>query len=120
MPKSELYIQKNTSNKSGKKCYKNHLKSRLYVNKMLKKQKTKYRYDEEFDMWESTYDYDYDVVNHKLGTLADYYKIPFPNKHRSAGDAIVTGKLFLHLIKDKKEILEARQKKQTNSSSNIN
>ena len=77
--------------------------------KMLKRPKNKRKYDKEYEMWETVYDYNYDVENHKLETLAKYYKITCPSKHRSAGDAIVTGKLFLHLIEDKKAILEARK-----------
>ena len=67
--------------------------------KMLKKPKPKY--DKEFGTWETDYDSDYDVDNHKLATLAEYYNITFPDQHRATADAIVTGKLFLHLIRDK-------------------
>ena len=67
--------------------------------KMLKKPKSKY--DEEFEMWETDYDSDFDVYDHKLETLAQYYGITFPGKHRAAADAMVTGKLFLNLISDK-------------------
>ena len=67
--------------------------------KMLKRPKSKY--DKEFEMWETDYDSEYDVDDHKLETLADYYNITFPCKHRAAADAIVTGKLFLNLISDK-------------------
>lgn len=67
--------------------------------KMLKKPKPKY--DKEFETWETDYDSEYDVDNHKLETLAEYYNITFPDQHRATADAIVTGKLFLHLISDK-------------------
>ena len=83
--------------------------------KMLKRPKNKRKYDKEYEMWETVYDYNYDVENHKLETLANYYDIAFPIKHRSAGDAIVTGKLFLHLIKDRKEFLEARKQAQSDT-----
>lgn len=67
--------------------------------KMLKRPKSKY--DKEFGIWETDYDSDYDVYDHKLETLAEYYGITFPCKHRAVADAIVTGKLFLNLISDK-------------------
>ena len=67
--------------------------------KMLKK--PKYKYDEEFGTWEKDYDSAYDVYDHKLETLADYYNITCPDQHRAASDAIVAGKLFLKLIDDK-------------------
>lgn len=67
--------------------------------KILKK--PKFKYDEEFGTWEKDYDSDYDVRNHKLETLANYYNITYPDRHRASADAIVTGKLFLKLIDDK-------------------
>lgn len=67
--------------------------------KMLKKVKKKY--NKEYEMWEEDYDSDWDVDNYKLGTLAEYFDITFPCQHRAAGDAIVTGKLFLKLIQRK-------------------
>lgn len=67
--------------------------------KLLKKPKSKY--DKEFEVWTKDYDSDYDVYNHKLETLAEYYNITYPAKHRAAADAIVTGELFLKLINDK-------------------
>ena len=67
--------------------------------KMLKRPKS--QYDKELEMWETGYDSDYDIHDYKLETLADYYNITFPCKHRAAADAIVTGKLFLGLINDK-------------------
>ena len=67
--------------------------------KMLKRPNSKQ--DREFETWETDYDSDYDVDNHKLETLAEYYNITFPDQHRASADAIVTGKLFLHLISDK-------------------
>ena len=67
--------------------------------KILKKIKSKY--NREYDMWEEDYDSDWDVENYKLGTLADYFDITFPCQHRASGDAFVTGKLFLELIRKK-------------------
>ena len=52
-------------------------------------------------MWSADYDGEYDVYDHKLETLATYYGIAFPCKHRAAADALVTGKLFLKLIEEK-------------------
>ena len=48
---------------------------------------------------------EWDVPDHKLGTLAEYFDIAFPCQHRAAGDAIVTGKLFLELVKKKQSLL---------------
>ena len=67
--------------------------------KMLKKPKSKY--DKELEMWTMDDEGDYDVENHKLETLAEYYDITFPDKHRATADAMVAGKLFLCMISDK-------------------
>ena len=67
--------------------------------KILKKMK--YKYNREYDMWEEDYDSDWDVVDYKLGTIAEYFDITFPCQHRASGDAIVTGKVFLNLIEKK-------------------
>lgn len=47
------------------------------------------------------YDSDWDVINYKLGTIAEYFGITFPCQHRASGDAMVTGKVFLKLIEKK-------------------
>ena len=47
------------------------------------------------------YDSDWDVINYKLGTVAEYFDITFPCQHRASGDAMVTGKVFLKLIEKK-------------------
>lgn len=67
--------------------------------RILKKPKSKY--NKEFGIWEVDYESDYDVYDYKLDTLADYYEITFPQQHRAAADAIVTGKVFLHMIEEK-------------------
>lgn len=69
--------------------------------KMLKKIKRKY--NSEYGMWEEDYDSYGDVDNYKLSTIAEYFDITFPCQHRSSGDAIVAGKVFLKLI-EKKQI----------------
>ena len=63
--------------------------------------KPKYKYDSEEEEWVKDFDRGYDVHDYKLETLAEYYNITFPNKHRAAADAMVAGKLFLRFIKDK-------------------
>lgn len=64
--------------------------------KCLKRPKRKW--DREFECYETDYSSDYDVHNHKLGTLCDYFKIGFDNAHSSAADSLATGYLFIHLI----------------------
>lgn len=62
----------------------------------------KRKYDKEYDY----YDYDIlsgDVYDYKLGTLCDYYRIPFFGAHRSLADAYVTGFLFQHLVEERTE-----------------
>lgn len=44
---------------------------------------------------------DYDVYDHKLGTLCEYYHIIIPEQHRAAADAMATGKLFLALVDER-------------------
>ena len=67
--------------------------------KMLRKMKNKY--NREYGIWEQDYDSDWDVIDYKLGTIAEYFDITFPCQHRASGDAIVTGKVFLKLIEKK-------------------
>jgi len=45
--------------------------------------------------------------NHKLHTIANYYKIPIPNRHRALGDAEITYQVWLKLLDElkKKEII---------------
>lgn len=51
------------------------------------------------------YDSDWDVINYKLGTVAEYFDITFPCQHRASGDAMVTGKVFLKLIEKKQNVI---------------
>lgn len=67
--------------------------------KILKRPKTKW--NSELECYETDYDGDWDVYDHKLGTLCEYFGIFSPAQHRAAGDAIVTGKLFIKLLKEK-------------------
>lgn len=69
--------------------------------KMLRKMK--YKYNREYNMMEQDYDSDWDVIDHKLGTVAEYFDITFPCQHRASGDAMVTGKVFLKLIEKKQQ-----------------
>lgn len=48
-----------------------------------------------------SYDSDWDVIDYKLGTVAEYFDITFPCQHRASGDAMVAGKVFLKLIEKK-------------------
>ena len=48
------------------------------------------------------FDSDWDVENHKLGTLCTYYGIVVPDQHRAGADAYVTGQLLLHLAETRK------------------
>lgn len=50
-----------------------------------------------------SYDSDWDVIDHKLGTIAEYFDITFPCQHRASGDAMVAGKVFLKLIEKKQK-----------------
>ena len=43
----------------------------------------------------------WDVINYKLGTVAEYFDITFPCQHRASGDAMVAGRVFLKLIEKK-------------------
>ena len=51
------------------------------------------------------YDSDWDVIDYKLGSIAEYFDITFPCQHRASGDAMVTGKVFLKLIEKKQEAI---------------
>lgn len=43
----------------------------------------------------------YDVIDFKLSTLCEYFKIPMASAHRSSGDALATGKLLKALAESK-------------------
>ena len=57
------------------------------------------KYDPESGKYEDVADYD--VENHKLTTLCDYYDIQRSDAHRSLSDCLATGKLLKCLIDDK-------------------
>lgn len=67
--------------------------------KMLKKPKAKYCSDT--NSYEVDYDGEYDVENHKLETLCDYYSIFRSDAHRSLSDCYATAKLFKKLLEEK-------------------
>lgn len=71
----------------------------LQSKKMLKRPKRKW--NKEYEMWDEDDDSDYDVVNHKLGTVCDHFDIIIPHQHRAFADAYASGKLFVELIKEK-------------------
>lgn len=50
---------------------------------------------------------DYDVEDHKLTTLCDYYDIQLSDAHRSLSDCLATGKLLKRLIDDKIKVSES-------------
>lgn len=41
-----------------------------------------------------------DLTNHRLHTVAEYFSIPIYNRHRAAGDALATAKIFVNLLDD--------------------
>ena len=58
-------------------------------------------YDPDTDSWGPDYYSDYDVEDHKLDTLCDYYNIRRAQEHRADADALATGDLFLQLVAEK-------------------
>ncbi len=38
------------------------------------------------------------ISNYRLETLADYFSIPIPQRHRAGSDALATAEVFLHLL----------------------
>lgn len=38
------------------------------------------------------------LANHRLHTVAEHFSIPIFNRHRAAGDALATAKIFVHLL----------------------
>lgn len=94
---------------SGSKLFKTN---RKYIDtleqaqKLLKKPKVRKFAPDPDDPWDEggwhyDYDSDYDVENHKLDTLCEYYDIIRPYEHRAAADALATGDLFLKLVEEK-------------------
>lgn len=83
----------------------NHIKRKYYctyeqAKRMLKKPQRKW--DAELQTYTVNIDSDWDVENHKLGTLCTYYGIVVPDQHRAGADAYVTGQLLLHLAETRK------------------
>lgn len=66
----------------------------------LKKPKTKW--ERELESYEINYDSDYDVENYKLGTLCDYFSIPYDSAHRALADCFATALLFMELEKERR------------------
>ena len=82
-----------------------HIKRKYYctyeqAKRMLKKPRRKW--DAELQTYMEDFDSDWDVENHKLGTLCTYYGIVVPDQHRAGADAYVTGQLLLHLAETRK------------------
>lgn len=40
------------------------------------------------------------LANHRLHTVAEHFSIPIYNRHRAAGDALATAKIFVNLLED--------------------
>lgn len=82
-----------------------HIKRKYYctyeqAKRILKKPRRKW--DAELQTYIEDFDSDWDVENHKLGTLCAYYGIVAPDQHRASADAYVTGQLLLHLAEERK------------------
>lgn len=67
--------------------------------KLLKK--PKYKYDKELEEYLPDYESDYDVENHKLDTLCDYYDISRNEGHRALSDCFDTARLFKAMAEEK-------------------
>ena len=67
--------------------------------KLLKK--PKYIYDKELEEYLPDYESDYDVENHKLDTLCDYYDISRNEGHRALSDCFDTARLFKAMAEEK-------------------
>ena len=63
--------------------------------------KVKKKYDRDLEAYVEDYFSDYDVDDYKLGTLCEYYKIPFFGSHRAIADCYVTGLLLERLAWDR-------------------
>jgi DNA polymerase III epsilon subunit family exonuclease len=62
--------------------------------KMLKKYDD-YKADRAYDR---DADYEYDVMDHKLDTLCDFFEIHRPTSHRAMSDCIATGLIFRNMV----------------------
>lgn len=68
--------------------------------KILKK--PTYKWDKELGCYDIDYNKDYDVENHKLDTLCDYYAIrDNDTAHRALSDAYAAGILFNKLVRER-------------------
>ena len=67
--------------------------------KILKK--PKYKYDKDFEEYLPDYDSNYDVEDHKLETLCEYYNIYRNDEHRALSDCYDTARLFNKLVEEK-------------------
>lgn len=55
------------------------------------------KYDPASGKWTKTENAEYDIENHKLGTLCDYFGVELIDAHRAENDALATGKLFVRM-----------------------
>lgn len=75
--------------------------------RLLRKPKRRYfPPEDEYDEggWDIDWNCDYDVENHKLDTLCQYYDIARPYEHQAAADALVTGDLFMALVNERQNL----------------
>ncbi len=79
------------------------IKRKYYDTKTLaqkKLKKPKGKWDKEYGLYEIDYESDYDVMDHKLETLCDFYSIRQSQSHRSSADCLCTGLLFNNIVSD--------------------
>ena len=81
-------------------------KSRKYYDTLTIAQHTlkkpKMKWDKELAFYDVDYEKDFDVLDHKLVSLCNYYGIVYLDAHRAENDALVTGLLLNCLADDKK------------------
>ena len=64
--------------------------------------KPRMKWDRELEMYDINYDYDFDVIDHKLTTICSYYNLrDNTTAHRASSDALATGLIFMKLAKEK-------------------
>lgn len=73
-------------------CNRKYYDTLEIARRTLKKAKKKWNPD--LREYEIDYDCDYDVENHKLGTLCAHYCIPYFGSHRALADCYATASLF--------------------------
>ena len=78
-------------------------RKRRYFDTLELSQKALKKYDDykAERAYDKDQDYDYDVFDHKLDTLCEYYGIYRPVSHRSVSDCIAAGLIFRNLVFDK-------------------